>query len=262
MRTIFLTRRNNMKFHVFGSSEKEKIILIHGVLTPWQIWQPQIDFFSQDYCVIVPALDGHVEEEKSEFVSDEEEARCIERYAAECFGSRIHALCGLSMGGRIAAHIQNGGVLEVERLILDGAPLIPINSLLRGIMSSQYIGIVHKSKERSPRVIESFKKDFLPEKYLESYLKFADTMTDGTIRSMVASVCGGTVLPRVGGDTKILFIHGTKGNEIAAKKSALLLKKQHTDMKIVCFEGYAHCEAAIYHPEQWIKTVDEFISDR
>ena len=48
-----------MKFLEFGNSENKKIMLIHGFQVPWQVWKPQIDFFSQKYYVIVPILDGH-----------------------------------------------------------------------------------------------------------------------------------------------------------------------------------------------------------
>ena len=86
---------------------KNKImILIHGVLTPWQIWKPQIDYFKDNYHVVVPALDAHIENEKSEFVSIEKEAEMIEEYVNNNFGGRVYALCGLSMGGKIANRIS------------------------------------------------------------------------------------------------------------------------------------------------------------
>lgn len=58
-----------MNFHRFGSKDAPKMILIHGVLTPWKIWNKQIEHLSKNYYVIVVALNAHVEEEVSEFVS-------------------------------------------------------------------------------------------------------------------------------------------------------------------------------------------------
>ena len=51
-----------MNFHTFGSKDAPKMILIHGGLTPWQIWNEQIEHFSKKYYVIVVALNAHVEE--------------------------------------------------------------------------------------------------------------------------------------------------------------------------------------------------------
>lgn len=72
-----------MKFHTFGSINKPKIILIHGTLTPWQMWETQIEYYKKKYCVIVPALNGHQEEQKSEFYSIEQEAQNIEKYCID-----------------------------------------------------------------------------------------------------------------------------------------------------------------------------------
>lgn len=58
-----------MNFHTFGDSRNPAILLIHGVQCPWQIWQTQIDHFAKSYHVIVPALNGHEEELKSEYIS-------------------------------------------------------------------------------------------------------------------------------------------------------------------------------------------------
>ena len=48
-----------MIFHTFGDDHNPAILLIHGVLTPWQIWEDAIRQFSKESCVIVPALDAH-----------------------------------------------------------------------------------------------------------------------------------------------------------------------------------------------------------
>ena len=83
----------NMKFLEFGNSENKKIMLIHGFQVPWQVWKPQIDYFSQKYYVIVPILDGHNPTEKSTFSSVHKEAEAIEKYYMRTLrGSNICSL--------------------------------------------------------------------------------------------------------------------------------------------------------------------------
>lgn len=250
-----------MIFHTFGDVNNKKMILIHGVLTPWQIWDDAIEYFSKDYFVIVPALDGHIEEEASEYISVDDEADKIASYVLDNYGEDIFAICGLSMGGAIAYKIFEGGRLKIQNVILDGAPLSPLGKLPVWFMTKNYISIVHKSKKRNAKVIESFKKDFLPEKYLESYLRFADTMSDNTIINMLDSVFSTAIEKSDNGEnTDILFLHGTKGNEAVSAKAAMKMKKSYPQTVIKCYEGYAHAELAIYHSKEWIKAVDEFIS--
>ena len=35
-----------MRFHTFGSDSNKAIVLIHGMLNPWQLWQQAIDAFA------------------------------------------------------------------------------------------------------------------------------------------------------------------------------------------------------------------------
>ena len=88
-----------MVFHTFGDSDNRALMLIHGMLTPWQIWEDAAEYFSREYYVVVPELDAHTEDEPSRFCSVEDEAEKIAAYATEHLGGRIDVLAGLSMGG-------------------------------------------------------------------------------------------------------------------------------------------------------------------
>ncbi len=250
-----------MRFHTFGNKENKIMLLIHGVLTPWQIWQEQIEYFSKKYYVIVPALDGHVEEEASEYKSVENEAEQIIRFILDDHGGDVEAVCGLSMGGAIAYKIFESGKLNIKYLVIDGGPLSPLGRLPVWFMEKSYTSIIHKAKVRDKKTLENFKKDFLPEKYLESFLKFADTMSDATISNMIRGVfCISIRECDHGKDTSILFMHGTKGNEMVSRKAARKMKEIYPQTEIQCFDGYLHAELAIYHSEEWIEHVDEFIT--
>lgn len=61
-------------------------------------------------------------------------------------------------------------------------------------------------------------------------------------------------------NASILFMHGTSGNEILSRKSAKKLKAVYPRTEIRSFDGYSHGELAIYHPADWIKEVETFIS--
>ncbi len=240
------------------------MILIHGVLTPWQIWKPQIDYFKDNYHVVVPALDAHIENEKSEFVSIEKEAEMIEEYVNNNFGGRVYALCGLSMGGKIANRIFERGNIKIDNLVLDGAPLVKGFAIAKVLMTMSYKSIVHKSKQRDKKTLENFKRDFLPEKYLDSYLKFADTMSDTSIENMLISVCDITISPCSNDNgTKILFMNGTKGNEVYSVKSAKKMREIYGDsVTTKQFDGCKHCEIAIYSPNVWCDTVEKFLGGK
>ena len=104
-----------MIFHTFGDDNNQSILFIHGVLTPWQIWEDAIRQFSKESCVIVPALDAHTEEEQSVFESVDKEVLLIEEHIIGNHGGKVSMVCGLSMGGLIAAKLAAKGSTAVPK---------------------------------------------------------------------------------------------------------------------------------------------------
>lgn len=249
-----------MVFHTYGNKENSAVILLHGMLTPYQIWNRAVEKFKNDHYVIVPELDGHTEDEASVFISVENEAGKLEEYIRNELNGKVYLLAGLSMGGRIASELAKSSNIRIANLIIDGAPLMKVNGLFKGIMKNNYKNILSKARARDPKVKKSFEKDFLPEEYWETFLKIADNMEDQTVDNIIDSVFTPFSFSKYPEGMKILFMHGTKGNESVSRKGALKMKEMNPDMKIKCFEGLGHAELACFKPEQWTLEVAEFIS--
>ncbi len=251
-----------MNFHVYSKSDAPKIILIHGTLTPWQMWEEQIKHLRKKYHVTVAALDAHEEDTISEFVSIEQEAGQIEKYCLENYGGEVFAVCGVSMGGAIASIMWRNGIVKIHNLVMDSAPIMPMGKFAAKIMTNNYLSIIRKSKKRDPKTLKNFKKHFLPEKHLDSFLKIADNMSETSIRNMIYSVCGCELCKGIPhGETRILYIHGTKGTELFQMKCGADLKKNYPEAKVICFRKSGHCEAAIYKPLKWLEVVEKFLQE-
>ena len=249
-----------MIFHTFGNSENKAIMLIHGMLTPWQIWEDAVSVLSNDYFVIVPELDAHTEDKPSRFTSVENEAEQLRDYLIQNHNGELYALCGLSMGGRIAATLAGVDGIKIKHLVLDGAPLKKMPKLFIGFMKESYITIIKKSKKRDPKVIESCKRNFLPERYHEYFFRIADNMDNESIFRILDSVFSDFTFKTYDSGMKILFMHGTKGNEIVSKKAAITMREANPQTEIRCFDGYAHAQLACFEPQNWIKEVLKFLA--
>jgi len=247
-----------MVYHAYGNKEKSAVIFLHGMLTPYQIWNRAMQVYSEGHYVIVPELDGHTEEEISTFISVEDEAKKLEDYIRSELDGEVYLLAGLSMGGRIASELAKSTAIKIENLVIDGAPLMKINGLFKGIMKNNYKSILSKSKERDPKVKASFEKSFLPGEYWEDFLKIADNMNTQTVDNIIDSVFTPFEFVKYPEDLRILFMHGTKGNEAVSKKGALKMKSLNPEMDVRCFDGLAHAELACFKPEQWIRELREF----
>ena len=250
-----------MRYHEFGNCHRQKMILIHGELTPWQLWKPMIDYFSKDYYVIVPALDGHVEEEESEFISIEDEAAQIEDYYIQHYGREVFAICGISMGGAIAHVLWSNQRIRIHNLVLDGAPLVTYNAMATKIRTRKYLDLVHKSKERDVITLEECKNTFLPEQYMDSYLGFIDRLNDSSVINIIHSLSQSKLNRHIHAETtNVLYSYGTDERDPYSKKSAFRIVTYYPYTLLVCFKGCTQCYNAIYRPEEWIQMVDRFVS--
>ena len=80
-----------MKILEFGDKSKRKIILIHGFQSPWQVWEKYIEYFKNDFHIIVPVMSGHNQEKVEEFVSFEDDAKQIEDFVISNYGKDVFA---------------------------------------------------------------------------------------------------------------------------------------------------------------------------
>lgn len=250
-----------MNFYEFGQEINPIMVFIHGVIQPWDSMMEHIQYFQGDYHVYAVELNGHTQDAPTEFVSLEAEAKEIEAFFFEKGIKEVDVLCGFSMGGAIAHVIWKNQRLKVKNLIMDGAPLVPYPKLFQSFMMKNYLDIIHNSKAREPKTLHNFEKNFLPKKYLESYLRLADNMSDESMRNIVHAAGTSALYTIIKNESRILYIHGTRMNEMYSKKSAKLIQKAYPEAEVICYKGKAHIECAIYEPDKWCEDVSKFLKN-
>lgn len=170
-----------MKTLEFGSKNNKKIIFIPGLLCVWQIWKEYIDFYKNDYHIIIPILPGHDPNKKEEFISIEKTAMDFENYYIKNYGNNIYAIYGMSMGGVIATKILENKRIIIDKVILEATPLISYNRIVEFILIRSYLLVIHKTKKRNKMVINIAKNVVYPNNKQEYFLKMVDNVSDKTI---------------------------------------------------------------------------------
>lgn len=246
-----------MSIRSFGNKTKPVLILIHGMLTPWEIWKPHVEYFSKDYYIMVPELGGHCGNEEEQFVSIEDECSKIELYLQDNSISEIFAVCGLSLGGTIAYHLWERKRVHIRKLVLDGAPLSKIGTVLKKIMTVNYNSIIEKSKSRDEKTLKNFGEYFLPTEYLQRYLEIADHISSNSISNIMSEISVDMISNKNVDPNCMIYLYGTEMNEYLSKRTVKILKEQGLK-NTVCFYGQGHCYKAIYEPEEWCNIVNAF----
>jgi 2-succinyl-6-hydroxy-2,4-cyclohexadiene-1-carboxylate synthase len=94
----------------------QTIVLLHGFTQTGRSWEPTIAALGERYRALAPDLRGHGEAAAARPVSFEAVRADVLALAPERF-----ALCGYSMGGRIALSLALAAPSRVARLVLVGA---------------------------------------------------------------------------------------------------------------------------------------------
>ena len=173
-----------MRFLEFGNKENKAIILIHGYGISWKMWMPQIDVFSKDYFVIVPVLDGHDTEKSSTFTTVEKAATDIIDYLAQIYGEHVFAICGASLGATIAIDVLAQDRLKIDKAIIDGGPVVPMNKLFLSFSIMMRIMQAHRMKKENKFVHYMLSRTFFPKELVDEIMRVGANMTDESCRNV------------------------------------------------------------------------------
>ena len=110
-----------MKFHGFGKQNEKSVMLIHGLATTWdKSFEKVIPLLADKFYVIAVGLDGHDPEEKTDYISGEQESEQVEEFIQNNLGGEIDLIYGSSLGcvtALLTAYRRN---VIVNNIILDG----------------------------------------------------------------------------------------------------------------------------------------------
>ena len=249
-----------MEILEFGNKKAQKVIFIHGFESPYQIWEDYINHFENKYHIIVPILTGHNPNKKEEFVSFEQSAEDIEKHIISRYGNDIYAIYGMSMGGVLAAKLWERNKLKINHVILESSPLVSYNGLITKFLTMQYLSITHKSQKRDKKVLDMAVKSIITPDKLGELLNVLDNITDTTIEKYISEI-GKYRLPDNLNmiNTQLHYYHGTKLNEMYAKKTAKYISKVYPNSNIVCFKGKGHCENSLLNTKVMIEELERIL---
>ena len=248
-----------MEILEYGNPKNEKIILIHGFQSPYQIWDDYIDYYKNDYCVIVPILAGHNINEKEDFVSFDICAKELEEYYITKYGNKVFAIYGMSMGGILASYIWKNKNIEIEKLILESSPLLSWNKFMTNYFTKWYLNITHKTQNKDEKTIKQAIGTIISEDKVDVFLELFDYLSDKTIINCVQEVGKFNLPSDINTPNTEIYFYGSKINEILFRKVAHYLKKNYQNTTTICLKGKGHCEDALINPEEHIKTLNKVL---
>ncbi len=128
------TKRRLYNVHILGDKNAPKILLVHGAGFYWETcFKPFIDEFKDNYCLIIPELEGHSKEDPSYMKSISGTAQLISNELLEVGINQIDVAYGISLGASIVCEIGLQKKVKIDKMILDSGQYISM-----GEMTDQY----------------------------------------------------------------------------------------------------------------------------
>lgn len=244
----------------YGNPKQDKIILIHGFESPYQIWDDYVEYYKKDYCVIVPILTGHNINENTDFESFEKCVKELEDYYISKYGKQVFAVYGMSMGGVFASILWQNENIKIDKLIMESSPLLGFENFMIKILTKQYLTITRKAQARDKKTVRGAVNSMVTEDKLDIFMELLDHISDTTITNYIREI-GKHKLPSDINipETEIFYLYGGKINEILFRKVAKFIAKNYSNAETICLKGKGHCEDALLNPQDHIKVLNKIL---
>lgn len=249
-----------MEILEYGNPKNNKIILIHGFESPYQIWNDYIEYYKKEYCVIVPILTGHNINENKDFETFDKCVKELEDYYIYKYGNKVFTVYGMSMGGVFASVLWQNRNIKIDKLIMESSPLLGFGNMMMKILTKQYLTITHKAQARDRKTVRQAVNSMVTEDKLDIFMELLDHISDTTITNYIREIgkhkfSNDINIP----ETKIYYLYGGKINEILFKKVARFIEKNYKNAETICLDGKGHCEDALLNPKEHIKVLNKVL---
>lgn len=249
-----------MEILEFGNPKQEKIILIHGFESPYQIWDDYVEYYKNDYCLIVPILTGHNINEDTDFESFEKCVKELEDYYIKKHGNKVFAIYGMSMGGVFASILWQHQNIKISKLIMESSPLLGFENVMVSILTKQYLTITHKAQAGDKKTVRGAVDSMVTEDKLEIFMELLNHISDTTIKNYIKEIGKHKLPANINTpETEIYYLYGGKINEVLFKKVAKFIEKNYQNSNTICFKRKGHCEDALLKPQEHIKVINKIL---
>ncbi len=133
-----------MKFYESGNKSNPVILLIPGTCCHYSLFDKVLPLLKEKFYTVVVSFSGFDENEKSEYLSMDDETIKIEKYIKDNFNNHISCIYGCSLGGSFASYLLQRNNIKVDHIILGSSDMDETNILLATIKGKILSPIMYK----------------------------------------------------------------------------------------------------------------------
>lgn len=245
-----------MKIKEYGKSDKPLLIFIHGGgLSSWS-WMDIIHLLEEEYDIKAIIIDGHGEDYETDFISIEDTAGKIREHLKANNISRVHGICGLSIGAQITVELLTSTPNLSENWLIESALVVPMKTITNVMLP--FISLAYPLIKKKWYAKLQAKTLLISENDFELYFKDSSRMSLSTLQAVTISNGNYTLKSNhIESSSNILIFVGSKEPKIMIR-SAQLLAHSIPNSKLEILEGYKHGELSLKQHVRYAEIIKGF----
>jgi len=248
-----------MRYVEYGNQNPETIILLHGGGLSWWNYRDAAQLLSDRFHVVLPILDGHAESD-SPFTSIEENAARIIAHIDDHFGGKVLAVCGLSLGGQIAAEMLTQRPDICRFMLLESTLVKPsklTHALVKPVFGMSYGLIKQKWFAKMQAAYLG-----IPQKLFDDYFRDTCKISKEDMIAFLKSNSAYSIKPALR-DTqaKVHIVFGSR-EQSSIRTSGKLLNRTIPDSTLEVLTGYSHGDLSLNQPQAYAATIDHLVAQK
>lgn len=246
-----------MEFVRIGDAKKPAAVLLHGGgLSTWSL-EAAAGLLAEDYCCILPVLDGHAGSDRA-YKSIEENARGILELADSETGGRAALLAGVSLGAQTALEMLAQRPDFCRAAVIESALCVPsrLTAALAGPGVRMSAPLVKK------RWFAKMQADYLgiPQALFEAYYRDTCAISAEDMASFLRANALYAPKPELRKTkARVLALCGGREHGVM-KRSARLAAEAVPRGETMILPGLRHGELSMARPEEYARLVRGFAS--
>ena len=236
-----------MIFKTFGNKNNKKILFIHGMAMEGLNYY-HFEKLLPDYYLVIPTLDGHYFENKTLFVSLNDQVNKILCYFDKNNISELFCIVGTSLGALIAFEIFKKHIIKTNKIIFDGGPFFCFNNIQQCIAEKIYRLIFFMLKITKGNIL--YPKSLLSIK--SSAVNFSRFITKDDIKNIAHTIFNLEIpVPFNKENIELIFLYGSKEDALKSIKRFNGLG----GYRLIVKENMRHCQYITNYPKEFIKLI-------
>ena len=246
-----------MRYVEYGNQNPETVILLHGGGLSWWNYRDVAQLLSERFHVVLPILDGHADSD-APFTSIEDNAARIIAHIDEHFDGKVLAVCGLSLGGQIAAEMLTQRPYICRFMLLESILVKPsklTHALIKPVFGMSYGLIKQKWFAKMQAAYLG-----IPRKLFDDYFRDTCKISKEDMIAFLQANSAYSIKPALQNTNAKVHI-GFGGKEQAAiRLSAKMLNQTIPNSTAESIPGYRHGDLSINHPAQYAQMILQLVS--